>query len=160
MSICEFAGGDTKLCAMYKNNLLSLADFRECINILHFLLPLLGSPIAESIQQTFLDDLLTSYQNMENTFLEKLLMLYKSFEFRSLWSVTDTLVGFQRTATEAAPGTGKLQGIVQLNKALQALESIEDKGLRCFTKFEYVTGTHKWSFDKDKNPIVCIQHLN
>ncbi|KXJ15149.1 hypothetical protein AC249_AIPGENE11276 [Exaiptasia diaphana] len=110
-----------------------------------------GSPIAENIQQTFLDDLLTSYQNMENTFLQKLWLLYKSFEFRTLWPVSDSLIGFQRTTSEAAPTTGQLQGIVQLNKVFQEIDQIENKGQNCFTKFGYVTDTHKWSFDQEQH---------
>ena len=47
----------------------------------------LDSPIAESIQQTFLDDLLTSYGQMETSFAEHLYHFYKGFEFRSLWNV-------------------------------------------------------------------------
>ncbi|KXJ15160.1 hypothetical protein AC249_AIPGENE11295 [Exaiptasia diaphana] len=109
------------------------------------------SPIADSIQETFLDDLLTSYQNMENMFLKKLVMLYKSFEFRTLWPVTENLIAFQRTATDAATGTGQLRGILQLNNALQEIDNIENKGRNCFTKFNYVTKTHKWTFNMEEH---------
>ncbi|KAL9982967.1 hypothetical protein ACROYT_G005082 [Oculina patagonica] len=109
------------------------------------------APIADNIQQTFLDDLLTSYGTMETSFTKHLLQFYKGFEFRTLWNVDDTLAQFERTAAEAAAGTGSLQGVLQLTKALEEIESLESKGRKCFTKFRYSTNTHKWSFDNTKN---------
>ncbi len=114
----------------------------------------LDAPIADNIQQTFLDDLLTSYGTMETSFTKHLLQFYKGFEFRTLWNVDDTLAQFERTAAEAAAGTGSLQGVLQLTKALEEIESLESKGRKCFTKFRYSTNTHKWSFDNTKNAGV------
>ncbi len=116
----------------------------------------LDSPIAADIQQTFLDDLLTSYGQMETSFTEYLYQFYKGFEFRTLWNVDDTLVQFERTATEIAPGTGSLQGVLQLTKALEKIESLESKGRTCFTRFRYSTNINKLSFDNVKNAAVSI----
>ncbi len=104
-----------------------------------------------------LDDLLTSYQEIETGFAEQLYQLYKSFEFRSLWNVNDRLTAFQRRASEAAKGTGKLQGVVELTKAMQELDKIESKGQDCFTRMHYSTDTHKWHFDNVKDKVVCEQ---
>ena len=91
---------------------------------------------------------------METSFTKNLYQFYKGFEFRSLWDVGEKLAQFQRTAIEAAEGTGALQGVLQLTKALQEIENLESKGRTCFTKFRYSTNTHKWSFDNVKNAAV------
>ncbi len=102
----------------------------------------------------FFDDLLTSYGQMETSFTKHLYQFYKGFEFRSLWDVGEKLVQFERTATEAASGTRSLQGVLQLTKALEEVEGLENKGRRCFTKFRYSTNIHKWSFDNVKDAAV------
>ena len=63
---------------------------------------------------------------MESHFSQKLYLLYKSFEFRSLWNVNDKLAGYERTAIEAAHANLELQGVMQLNKALEEIERRED----------------------------------
>lgn len=107
------------------------------------------SPIAESTQQMFLDDLLTSYQQIETGFARQLYQLYKGFEFRSLWIVQEKLAEFERQAVLAAQGTGNLQGVLELTKALQGIDDIENKGQRCFTRFRHTITTHKWTFDSN-----------
>ena len=104
----------------------------------------------------FLDDLLTSYQQMESSFTKNLYQLYKGFEFRTLWNVEDTLLNHQRLAVEAAPGTGQLRGVLELTSALLAFNTLETKTRQCFTTFRYATNTHKWSFDNVKNPAVSV----
>ena len=111
------------------------------------------SPIAENIQQMFLDDLLTSYQKMEVSFSKELYLFYKSFEFRSLWDVSDRLANFERSASRS--GQEQLQGVVQLNNAIQAIDKLENQGRQCFTKFPYTTNVHKWSFNNVKHAEVC-----
>ncbi|KAL9982961.1 hypothetical protein ACROYT_G005076 [Oculina patagonica] len=118
------------------------------------------SPIADNIQQMFFDDLLTSYGQMETSFTKHLYQFYKGFEFRSLWDVGEKLVQFERTATEAASGTRSLQGVLQLTKALEEVEGLENKGRRCFTKFRYSTNIHKWSFDNVKDAAMFDQLHN
>lgn len=103
----------------------------------------------------FLDDLLTSYQQMETSFSKYLYQFYKGFEFRSLWNVSGTLANFQRRASTAAQGTGQLQGVLELTNALQEIDDIQNRGRQCFTKFRYSTSTHKWSFDNEKDAAVC-----
>ena len=112
------------------------------------------SPIAAYTQQMFLDDLLTSYQHMETRFSQYLYLCYKGFEFRSLWNVEDKLAHHQRLASSAATGTGRLRGVLELTKALQNIEDIENKGRKCFTKFRYSTDIHKWSFNSTKDGVV------
>ena len=114
----------------------------------------LASPIAQSTQQMFLDDLLTSYQQIETGFAKQLYQFYKGFEFRSLWNVDAKLEEFQRRAVLAAKGTGKLQGVLELTKALQEIDDIQNKGQQCFTKFRHTITTHKWSFDSMKDTVV------
>ena len=113
------------------------------------------SPIAESTQQMFLDGLLTSYQHIETGFAQQLYQLYKGFEFRSLWVVQEKLAEFERRAVLAAQGTGNLKGVLELTKALQEIDNIENKGQRCFTKFRHTVTTHKWTFDSAKDNVVC-----
>ncbi|CAH3128101.1 unnamed protein product [Pocillopora meandrina] len=108
------------------------------------------SPIAESTQQMFLDDLLTSYQQIETGFAQQLYQLYKGFEFRSLWIVQEKLAEFERQAVSAAQGTGNLQGVLELTKALQGIDDIENRGQRCFTRFRHTITTHKWTFDSNR----------
>ena len=116
----------------------------------------LDAPIAESIQQLFLDDLLTSYQQMETSYTKHLYQFYKGFEFRSLWDVEDRLTNFQRTASEAAHGNGQLQGVVQLTNAVQEIDRIQLQGQQCFTRNPYTTDTVKWSFDNVTHAAVCM----
>jgi len=91
---------------------------------------------------------------MEDSFAIQLLETFKAFEFRTLWKAEDKLFKFERTASETAKGSGKLQGVLQLTKSLEKLEELESKGRQCFTKFRYTTGTDKWSFDNVKNAAV------
>ena len=114
------------------------------------------APIADNIQQTFLDDLLTSYKQLETSFAMQLLDTFKGFEFRTLWDVEDDFFQFQRTASEIAKGTGNLQGILQLCKSLQNLDTLGAKTVQCFSKFHYTSKIHKWSFDNITNAAVSI----
>ena len=108
------------------------------------------------MQQTFLDDLLTSNRHMEDSFAIQLMETFEAFEFRTLWNVQDKLFNFERTASETAKGTGKLEGVLQLTKSLEKLQELESKGRQCFTKFRYTTSTDKWSFDNVKDAAVSI----
>ena len=103
----------------------------------------------------FLDGLLTSYQQIGTGFAQQLFQLYKRFEFRSLYKVQEKLAEFERRAVSAAQGTGNLQGVLELTKALQEIDDIQNKGQRCFTKFRDTITTHKWTFDSAKNNVVC-----
>ncbi|KAJ7390268.1 hypothetical protein OS493_026143 [Desmophyllum pertusum] len=112
------------------------------------------SPIANDIQQSFLDDLLESYRQMETRFARKLYKFYKAFEFQSLWNLDSKMAQYQQVASSAAEGTGRLQGVLELTKALQDINDIESKArTRCFTKFHHTTDTHKWSFDSVKDGV-------
>ena len=110
--------------------------------------------IARRTQQMFLDDLLTSYQQIQMRFAKQLYQLYKGFEFRSLWNVDDKLSKYQRRAVDAAKGTGKLLGAVELTNALKEINQIQNKARKCFTKFRYAVNVAKWSFDNVKNRVV------
>lgn len=110
--------------------------------------------IARRTEQIFLDDLLTSYQQIQTRFAKQLYQLYKGFEFRSLWNVDDKLSKYQRRAVDAAKGTGKLLGVFELTNALQEINQIQNKGRKCFTKFHHAVNVNKWSFDDVKNSVV------
>ena len=103
----------------------------------------------------FLDDLLTSYQQIETGFAQQLYQLYKGFEFRSLWIVQEKLAEFERRAVLAAQGTGNLLGVFELTKALQEIDDIENKAQLCFTKFRHAITASKWTFDSNKDNVVC-----
>ena len=113
-----------------------------------------GSPIGDKIQQTFLDNLLTSYEKMETSFAKQLFKAYKGFEFRSLWNVGEKMESFQQRAVNAAKGTGRLDGVLNLKKALYEIEKIENTARRCFTRVHHKTWIQKWPFDNDKNEAV------
>ncbi|KAL9982801.1 hypothetical protein ACROYT_G004906 [Oculina patagonica] len=112
------------------------------------------SPIEDSVKQMFLDDLLTSYKEIETRFAKHLYQFYKSYEFRSLWDLNDRITEFQRRASDAAKGTGKLQGVVELTEAMNEIDKIELKGQKCFTSLPYKIDTHKWSFDNVKDKVM------
>jgi len=97
---------------------------------------------------------------MEDSFAIQLLETLKAFEFRTLWNVQDKVFKFERTASETAKGTGKLEGVLQLTKSLEKLEELESKTGQCFTKFRYTTSTDKWSFDNVKDAAMFDQLHN
>ncbi len=107
----------------------------------------------------FRDDLLTSYKEIETRFAKHLYQFYKSYEFRSLWDLNDRITEFQRRASKAAKGTGKLQGVVELTEAMNEIDKIELKGQKCFTSLPYKIDTHKWSFNNVKDKVVCNMHV-
>ena len=96
---------------------------------------------------------------METSFTKNLIQLYKGFEFRTLWNVDGTLKNHQRLAVGAAPGTGQLRGVLELNKALTAFNSVLMQGQQCFSQFIHQTSTHKWSFNSTTHPLVSIGML-
>ncbi len=114
-----------------------------------------GPQVDDSVKQMFLDDLLTSYQAIETRFAKHLYQFYKSYEFRSLWDLSDRITAFQRRASDAAKGTGKLQGVVELTKAMQEIGTIESDGQKCMTRLPHKFDTLKWSFNNVKDKVVC-----
>ena len=58
----------------------------------------------------------------------------------------EKLAEFDRRAVLAAQGTGNLQVVLELTRAIQEIDGIENKGQRCFTKFRHTITTHKWTF--------------
>ncbi|XP_078383070.1 uncharacterized protein LOC144665665 [Oculina patagonica] len=129
-----------------------ISNLRETANQIRTIGKSKGSPITDNIQQTFLDNLLTSYEKMETSFAKQLYKAYKGFEFRSLWNVGEKMESFQQRAVNAAKGTGRLNGVLTLKKALYEIEQIENKARSCFTKIHHKTWIHKWPFDSVKNP--------
>ncbi|XP_078356298.1 uncharacterized protein LOC144642898 isoform X2 [Oculina patagonica] len=113
-----------------------------------------SSHIADTTRQMFLDDLLTSYQEIETRFARSLYQLYKSFEFRTLWDVGKRLSKFQRRAVSAAKGTGRLHGVLELTNALNQITNLENKLRRCNTKFPHDVSTETWSFDNVNNKVM------
>ena len=105
--------------------------------------------IARRTQQMFLDDLLTSYQQIQTSFAKQLYKLYKGFEFRSLWNVDDQLSKHQRRAVEAARGTGKLLGVAELSNALKEINQIQNKARKC---------VYQVSLCCERGQVVLRQH--
>ena len=114
------------------------------------------TPIADSIRQEFLDNLLNIYEELETSFSRQLYLFYKGFEFRSLWNMDEKMARFQRRAATLAKGTGYLQGVNSLTRALLEIANIEMAARSCFTSKKPKIGIYKWSFDKTKDPTVCV----
>lgn len=143
--------------------LLFLGYLGHCQNILHVCLifldclePFLGIPITKDLQLRFMENLLSTYREMERTFMESVYELYKAFKFRTLWEGENPLAEFQRVASESAHGTGRLNGMIQLTEVLQNMEKLEITAVKCFTDNIYADDVKKWSFDKDKHQEVRI----
>ena len=102
------------------------------------------TPIADSIRQEFLDNLLNIYEELETSFSRQLYLFYKGFEFRSLWNMDEKMARFQRRAATLAKGTGYLQGVNSLTRALLEITNIEMAARSCFTskkpKLVYTNG--------------------
>ncbi|XP_028517529.1 uncharacterized protein LOC110247684, partial [Exaiptasia diaphana] len=131
-----------------------IPNLEETASELEMLRNVGDSPLEDQVQQMFLDNLLTSYQKMEASFSKNLYLFYKSFEFRTLWDETQRLASFERTASEAAAGNGQLQGVVQLNNALQEIDDLESRSRKCFTKFEDIDRIHKWEFNNENHTAL------
>ncbi|KAJ7391108.1 hypothetical protein OS493_020133 [Desmophyllum pertusum] len=106
-----------------------IANLEKTANEIESLRNSPDSPIANDIQQTFLDDLLESYRQMETRFARKLYKFYKAFEFQSLWNLIDSkMAQYQQPASSAAEGTEGFEQFLELTKALQDINDIESKG--------------------------------
>jgi len=113
------------------------------------------TPLSTSLQQNFLDYLLSTYRTLERSFMRSLYELHKAFVFRTLWEGNNPLSSFQRVSSESARGTARLNGAVELTSVLQKMKRDQDKAVNCFTNIIYATGIKKWSFDSTKNKKVC-----
>ncbi|XP_078381574.1 uncharacterized protein LOC144664346 isoform X2 [Oculina patagonica] len=118
------------------------------------------APIAENIQQNFLDNFLQTYRQMENRFAKKLYYYYKSFEFQSLWDVEEKIAEYQRAASSAIDTTGKLQGVAELQKAIAEIDKLESAAQNCYTSYRVNTDYHKWTFDCKKNKAMFDELYN
>ncbi|XP_073238029.1 uncharacterized protein [Porites lutea] len=110
-----------------------------------------GAPITKELQQMFMDNLLSSYRELERSFMKKVYELYKAFKFRTLWEGNNPLASFRRVASESAKGTGRLNGVVQLTGVLRKFQTLKDKANKCFTFNKYTTDIHRWSFNNVKD---------
>lgn len=113
-----------------------------------------GTPITKDLQLRFMENLLSTYREMERTFMESVYELYKAFKFRTLWEGENPLAEFQRVASESARGTGRLNGMIQLTEVLQNMEKLEITAVKCFTDNIYADDVKKWSFDKNKHQEI------
>ena len=91
---------------------------------------------------------------METRFAKKLYYYYKSFEFQSLWDVEEELAQYQRTASSATDGSGKLQGIAELQKAIARIDELESAARKCYTSYRVNTDLHKWTFNNTEHKTV------
>ena len=135
-------------CLFFKNKEAKLTSY---------LIYCTDTPISKTLQQTFLEHLLSTYRELGRSFMKKVYELYKAFQFRTLWEGNNPLSSFQRVASESARGTGRLNGAVQLTEVLRKTKDIQDKAMLCFTNNIYTTDIMKWSFDnfKDKEVSTC-----
>ena len=120
-----------------------------------------GATISRSLQQTFMDNLLSTYRELERSFMRNIYELHKAFEFRTLWEGNNPLTSFQRVASESARGTGRLNGMVQLTGVLKETKKLQYKAVKCFTNNIYTTNIQKWSYDnvKDKEVSCYTVHF-
>ncbi|XP_078356069.1 uncharacterized protein LOC144640885, partial [Oculina patagonica] len=116
-----------------------------------------GASISRSLRQTFLENLLSTYRELERSFMRNVYELHKAFEFRSLWQGTNPLSSFQRVASESARGTGRLNGVVQLTGVFRKTKELEDKAMKCFTNNVYTTDMQKWKFSKKQDKEMFEQ---
>ena len=107
----------------------------------------------------FMDNLLSTYRELERSFMKKVYELYKAFKFRTLWEGHNPLVSFRRVASESAKGTGRLNGVVQLTGVLRKFKNLKDKANKCFTFVDYTTDIHRWSFDNVKDKQVKTKYV-
>ena len=109
----------------------------------------------------FMDNLLSSYRELERSFMKEVYELYKAFKFRTLWEGNNPLASFRRVASESAKGTGRLNGVVQLTGVLRKFQKLKDKANKCFTFNKYTTDIHRWSFNsvKDKKVTTTTMYL-
>ena len=116
----------------------------------------IGAPITKKLQQTFLENLLSTYRELERSFMKKIYELHKAFAFRTLWQGYNPLASFRRVASESARGTGRLNGVVQLTGVLRRTQELKDKANKCFTHNTYTTDIYKWSFDNVNDKRVSF----
>ena len=112
--------------------------------------------LSTDLRQTFTDNLLSTYKQLERSFMIKLYELQKALGFKTLWNLDDLIGSFRRIASESALGVGRLNGAVELTKELQKLSEVIDKVQVCFTKLKYTTSVHKWNFTKKYNKQVKL----
>ncbi|CAH3181554.1 unnamed protein product [Porites evermanni] len=105
--------------------------------------------ISNQLRQTFLENLLGTYEELEQSFMENVYQLQKALGFSTLWVLDDVMRSFQRIASESAFGTGRLNGVLELTKVLQQLSDITFKAEKCFSRLRYSKGVQKWSFDNE-----------
>ena len=101
-----------------------------------------------------MDNLLSTYRELERSFMKKVYELYKAFKFRTLWKGNNPLASFRRVASESARGTGRLNGVAQLTRVLRKFQTLKDKANKCFTFNKYATDIHRSSFNNVKNKKV------
>ena len=112
--------------------------------------------ISNQLRQTFLENLLGTYEELEQSFMENVYQLQKALGFSTLWVLDDVMRSFQRIASESAFGTGRLNGVLELTKVLQQLSEITFKAEKCFSRLRYSKGVQKWSFDNETDTQVIF----
>lgn len=117
-----------------------------------------GSALSGDLRLTFLENLLASYNRIEESFMKTVYRLRKAINFRTLWEVDSPLATFRRIASENAGGTGRLNAMTQLTSVLQHFETIENQAVRCFTTNIYTPGIKRWTFDSVKNKSVGLKN--
>ena len=112
--------------------------------------------ITKQLRQTFMENLLGTYRELERSFMENIYELQKAFGFQTLWKLDDVISSLRRIASESAFGTGRLNGAVQLQNVLTRVQRIKSKAKRCFTRLKYSTNVQRWSFNNTKDKQVKV----
>jgi len=114
-----------------------------------------GASISKNLQQTFTEDLLSTYRELERSYMSTVYELEKALKFLTLWKGTNFLASFRRVATESARGTGRLNGDVQLTKLLYDLKKyyVHDAA-KCFSRISYTSNVWKLYFDNINSKSV------
>ena len=87
--------------------------------------------IAKQLRQTFMENLLGTYRELERSFMENIYELQKAFGFQTLWKLDDVISSFRRIASGSSFGTGRLNGAVELQNVLTRVQRIKSKAKRC-----------------------------
>ena len=107
-----------------------------------------------------MENLLSSYRELETKFMRNVYELDKALSFRTLWEGNNPLASFLRVASESAWGTGRLNGDVQLESILNKVNELKDEVSKCFTYNKYSgPATFKWSFDNVKHKAVSLNNF-
>ena len=132
----------------------------QSLMYIYFFQQLQGAAITNKLRETFTENLLSTYEELERSFTKKIYEFYKAIEFRTLWEGNNPLGSFKRVASESAKEIKTLVGVAELTKALTKVNDLKDKAVDCFSRHVYTTNLQKWTFDNVNNKWVSFRSIN